>query len=206
MSQIKYTLGLGVISVFMVATTLGCASTSDGQEETSAGRLATPPPVAQSCGAIGGDECPAGLECARDGLPPYASGYSGPPSNAGGHCVPIPIWSRCETDSDVVAVQANGCCSTGYLEAVNKAYVAEYQASFDPNCEDVLCAAEVHEDYRLPECINGRARMVEIDDILCGGHGPNPHECPYEYSCEGPGGPAPVDAPGSCVSAIDLDP
>ena len=39
--------------------------------------------------------------------------------------------------------------------------------------------------------------MVHPKNIACGGHSPNPHKCPEDYTCKGAG--LPVDAPGSCV-------
>jgi hypothetical protein len=110
----------------------------------------------------------------------------------------------CDTDDDCVAVDRGGCCSNGWLEAVNKHHTKAYEnASKCTANPRPMCPMYMVHDTRVPEC-NAKSgkkqcEMVAIEDIACGGHTPNPHACPDGYACEGKS--LAVDGPGKCEKA-----
>ncbi|MGO8992520.1 MAG: hypothetical protein ACLQVI_04285 [Polyangiaceae bacterium] len=99
-----------------------------------------------------------------------------------------PDYYSCSVDSDCVAVPRAGCCPTGHKEAVNKQSVDAYKASVV--CEGRrMCPQYRVLDRRLPFCSNDshKCEMVQPDQIVCGGAGPNPHACPSGSQCDGTG-------------------
>jgi hypothetical protein len=111
----------------------------------------------------------------------------------------------CETDADCVAVPRGGCCSNGWLEAVNlhheRAYANASKCKEDPA---PMCPMYIVDDTRVPQCnTNAKGKrqceMVAVEDIACGGHTMHPHACPDGYTCDVSG--KPVDAPGVCKKA-----
>jgi hypothetical protein len=68
----------------------------------------------------------------------------------------------CETDSDCVAVPKVGCCSNGWMEAVNKHEVNAYENSFVCN-EQIMCPMYVVDDTRVPACVADKCQMVDAD-------------------------------------------
>jgi hypothetical protein len=224
----KKLLGFVSIAVFAVVSS-ACSSTGDAGEDEATGavsgqtcggiggllcprgfvckmtathpdasgtceRLGSPQPP--RCGGFAGLQCPSGMECKLD---PCPSGFAC--SDQAGHCEAIPVWDRCTTDRDCVAVPVQGCCDPNGKEAVHKRHVAAYEASFDERiCLAVDCAPPPPPSTtRFPYCNTGskRCEMVELKDVACGGHSPNPHACPEGFQCEGPG--LAVDAPGACA-------
>ena len=108
-----------------------------------------------------------------------------------------PVWASCNVDADCKAVPANGCCHNGRMEAVNKKHVKDYTSSFTCPQTNPICPMYIMLDTRQPECNNNThtCEMVAIDDIACGAHSVNSHQCPDGYDCDAPG----TDAAGHCV-------
>ena len=58
----------------------------------------------------------------------------------------------CAVDADCVAVLRNGCCHDGLNEALNKASVDAYAASFTCKVEHPQCPMHLVLDRRVPGC------------------------------------------------------
>jgi hypothetical protein len=66
---------------------------------------------------------------------------------------PVPdAFRTCETDGDCAAVLRNGCCHDGRNEAVNKASVDAYKASFTCPNPHLRCPMHMVLDRREPAC------------------------------------------------------
>jgi hypothetical protein len=108
--------------------------------------------------------------------------------------------TSCEVDADCVAVPRGGCCSNGFLEAVNKDQVSEYEES--TKCTESphpICPLFVIRDTRVAECDTAKrtCKMVRPEDIQCGGFVANLHKCPEGFECSFLG--THPDMPGKCV-------
>jgi hypothetical protein len=95
-----------------------------------------------------------------------------------------PAFTPCAFDSDCVAVPQAGCCSNGWLAAVNTDLVNAYDCA-NACSEPAICAQYVVVDTRVALCDNASlaCEMVLPASIRCGGDGVNPHSCPAGYSC-----------------------
>lgn len=110
----------------------------------------------------------------------------------------------CKTDDDCVAVPRGGCCSNGWMEAVNEHHVKAYENSSKCTANPrPMCPMYIVHDTRVAQCNTAKksCEMVQPEDIVCGGFTANPHACPEGYSCKGAG--LPVDAPGKCEKDAD---
>ena len=114
---------------------------------------------------------------------------SAPPSEAEGTSGQAatavnPAFTLCAFDSDCVAVAQAGCCSNGWLAAVNADLVCAYD---DANkcTQQVACPQYVVDDTRVAICSNASlaCEMIAPASIRCGGDGVNPHTCPAGYDC-----------------------
>jgi hypothetical protein len=108
--------------------------------------------------------------------------------------------TSCTLDADCVAVARGGCCSNGFLEAVNKDKVSEYEESTKCTASPrPFCPLFVIHDTRVAECDTAKrtCKMVQPQDIQCGGFVANLHECPEGFECSFVG--THPDMPGKCV-------
>jgi hypothetical protein len=107
----------------------------------------------------------------------------------------------CNTDDDCVAVPRGGCCSNGWLEAVNKHHVKAYANATKCTHQNMACPMYVVHDTRVAECDGAtkKCEMVQPEDIRCGGFMAPAfqHSCPDGYSCQHTG--MNPDLPGKCV-------
>lgn len=109
----------------------------------------------------------------------------------------------CNTDDDCVAVPRGGCCSNGWMEAVNKHHTKAYENATKCTVHNMMCPMYMVHDTRVAEC-NGstkKCEMVQPEDIRCGGFVAPAfqHSCPDGYSCDHTG--FNPDVPGKCVKA-----
>lgn len=106
----------------------------------------------------------------------------------------------CSVDADCTAVPRGGCCSNGWMEAVNKHHVVAYEhATACKLNPPPMCPMYMVHDTRVPECNTStkKCEMVAPEDIQCGGFMMNSHACPDGYSCDHTG--VNPDLPGKCV-------
>lgn len=111
--------------------------------------------------------------------------------------------TSCKVDDDCVAVPRGGCCSNGWMEAVNKHHVRAYENATKCTVHNMMCPMYMVHDTRVAQCNTGtnKCEMVEPTDIRCGGFTRNPHSCPDGYSCDFAG--VVPDVPGKCVEDTD---
>jgi hypothetical protein len=108
--------------------------------------------------------------------------------------------TSCSVDADCVAVPRGGCCSNGFLEAVNKdevhAYADATKCTANPR---PACPLFVIHDTRVAQCDTAtrQCKMIAPEDIHCGGFVFNLHSCPEGYECSLAG--MHPDQPGKCV-------
>jgi hypothetical protein len=72
--------------------------------------------------------------------------------------------TSCHTDDDCVAVPKGGCCYNGWLFAVNKHHVAQYEAA--TKCTVTphpICPLYLVHDTRIAACVSNVCEMVEAD-------------------------------------------
>ena len=107
--------------------------------------------------------------------------------------------TSCTVDANCVAVARGGCCSNGFLEAVNKDKVSAYEESTKCESAHPVCPLFVIHDTRVAECDTAKrtCTMVQPQDIECGGFVANLHECPEGFECSFVG--THPDMPGKCV-------
>jgi hypothetical protein len=95
-----------------------------------------------------------------------------------------PAFTLCAFDSDCVAIPQAGCCSNGWLAAVNVDLVASYEAA-NACTQQTICPQYVVNDTRVAQCGNASlaCELVAPTSVRCGGDGVNPHSCPTGYTC-----------------------
>jgi hypothetical protein len=100
-----------------------------------------------------------------------------------------PDFYSCAVDSDCVAVPKATCCPNGFLEAVNKQSVDAYKGSAVCEKRRRICPQFRVMDRRVALCGNEshKCEMVQPDQVVCGGAGPNPHSCPSGSQCNSSG-------------------
>jgi hypothetical protein len=111
--------------------------------------------------------------------------------------------TACKIDDDCTAVSQGGCCDNGYLFAVNKTKVTQYENATKCTANPrPMCPMFMVHDTRVAQCntTTNKCEMIQPTDIKCGGFVAHPHACPSGYDCEAGGMP---DMPGSCVEAKD---
>jgi len=78
----------------------------------------------------------------------------------------LPIWKKCELDSDCVATR-KGCCecsSGGFQEAINKNYLEEWSNKLNNNCHTVICPQLYRCEEGLAICYNSEC-IFEIGAV-----------------------------------------
>jgi hypothetical protein len=92
--------------------------------------------------------------------PPRAVTAPGDAGAEGGDPVTLPLdaapvpesFRTCQVDSDCAAVLRNGCCHDGHNEAINKASIDAYKASFTCPIALPRCPMHLVLDRREPAC------------------------------------------------------
>lgn len=107
--------------------------------------------------------------------------------------------TACNTDDDCVAVPQGGCCSNGWLAAVNKHHTQAYENATKCKVQNMMCPMYVVDDTRVAQCNTAKKQceMVHVEDIACGGFIMNAHQCPDGYTCDHTG--KNPDTAGTCV-------
>jgi hypothetical protein len=101
----------------------------------------------------------------------------------------------CTVDADCERVRPD-CCKLQDWISVRADQVDAYRASL--MCPDhLICpAVAVRENHAVAECKENKCVAVLPANIDCGGHTRNMHQCPDQYTCEGP--QLAVDGTGKC--------
>jgi hypothetical protein len=114
-----------------------------------------------------------------------------------------PAFTICAFDSDCVAVPQAGCCSNGWLAAVNADLLSSYECA-NACTQQTVCPMYVVNDTRVAVCDNDAlaCTLVAPASIACGGGGVNPHSCPTGYTCVG----GDDTTTGTCSNALTSAP
>ncbi len=71
----------------------------------------------------------------------------------------------CSADDDCVAVPKGGCCDNGWLEAVNKHHVKQYENATKCTANPrPMCPMYLVHDTRVPACVANKCTMVDAKD------------------------------------------
>jgi hypothetical protein len=102
----------------------------------------------------------------------------------------------CQVDADCARVRPD-CCQLQDWIAVRADQVEAYRDSLACPVDLICPRIAVRENNAMAECIQNKCVAVLPENIACGGHSLDPHQCPSDYVCEGK--QMAWDAPGSCT-------
>lgn len=102
----------------------------------------------------------------------------------------------CRVDSECALVRPD-CCGLQDPVGVRADKVAAYRAAMGCSASQICPRIAVRDNHASALCIENKCVAVLPQDIECGGHRVNMHQCPPNYVCEGP--QLAVDGTGRCT-------
>jgi hypothetical protein len=137
--------------------------------------------------------------CGNPSQPEDSTSYDGADEDAKADTAAS--FTTCKVDSDCVAIPTSGCCPNADKIALAKSQLNLWEQTHQNRMvcnEQILCTAAV--DNRVAECSNTthHCKMVQPQNVRCGGFVRNPHSCPKGWECDFPGVP---DVPGYCIES-----